>query len=349
VIFFEIDCGVGDGGGGSGIYRAERSGIVARNGRAPARWKGMNESMTTELRELRARAYGPDADLHSDPTALGRLRELEEIARGRQALAAGASPREEQQSPAPAQAVGAPTDPALTDPRTVAATGPVVADPGHAADAGDRSAAGATRITGGFSGAEADAAASGPALTRSGDPHHTAKGGGRWNSRRVAVVLIASVVGAVVLTAAVTGVVSRRVQADPREVGVLSVDPYASIPEMFGNWQCDGGECTPEDEVEGVVFTEFYGLSAFTIPAQFMGEQESASCLMLIESSQMDIEGNSFNGRIYNGCGAGEFPAIIQVPVTRELPAELRAEFPEGSGLQFILEGSEVIVLSDQP
>ena len=33
-----------------------------------------------ELRMLRARAYGPDADIHDDAAALDRLRELEERA-----------------------------------------------------------------------------------------------------------------------------------------------------------------------------------------------------------------------------------------------------------------------------
>ncbi|WP_100813854.1 hypothetical protein [Microbacterium lacus] len=42
-----------------------------------------------ELRELRLRAYGPDADIESDPAALARLRELEGV---RRAVPAASSP-----------------------------------------------------------------------------------------------------------------------------------------------------------------------------------------------------------------------------------------------------------------
>ena len=37
----------------------------------------MSESVDEELRVLRERAYGPDADIHDDPSALARLHELE--------------------------------------------------------------------------------------------------------------------------------------------------------------------------------------------------------------------------------------------------------------------------------
>lgn len=38
----------------------------------------MNDDTLIELRALQARAYGPEADIAQDPTALRRLRELEE-------------------------------------------------------------------------------------------------------------------------------------------------------------------------------------------------------------------------------------------------------------------------------
>ena len=37
----------------------------------------MGPGLDHELTQLRARAYGPDADIHTDPPALARLRELE--------------------------------------------------------------------------------------------------------------------------------------------------------------------------------------------------------------------------------------------------------------------------------
>lgn len=43
--------------------------------------QGMDAELRGELAELRARAYGPDADLSADPAALGRLQELEDLER----------------------------------------------------------------------------------------------------------------------------------------------------------------------------------------------------------------------------------------------------------------------------
>lgn len=47
--------------------------------------QGMDAEARSELAELRARAYGPDADLDEDPRAWARLRELEELERHRRA------------------------------------------------------------------------------------------------------------------------------------------------------------------------------------------------------------------------------------------------------------------------
>ncbi len=286
----------------------------------------MDESIAIELRALQARAYGPDADLHRDPAALDRLRQLEGIARARaggpgpETAAEGQSTSARERTTA---ALPARHDDSDLDLRVADSAASV--DPAHPASVDPAHAAGEQ---------PADA----------GRPPR-----GRWSTKRVAVVLIASVMTAVVVTAIVTGLVSRRVQADPREVAVLGIDPSATIPEMFRGWQCDGDDCAPGEEVQGTVFTDFHGLSAFTMPAQFMGPQGSSSCLMIMATAQLDTEGDSFSGPLYNGCGAGGFPATVVVPVTAELPAELRDEFPDGSGLQFVLDGSEVVVLSDRP
>lgn len=63
----------------------------------------MNETLRAELRELRARAYGADADIHDDPQALRRLEELEAIATGvRGRTPAPSAPSIGQQDAAPA-------------------------------------------------------------------------------------------------------------------------------------------------------------------------------------------------------------------------------------------------------
>ena len=41
---------------------------------------------------------------------------------------------------------------------------------------------------------------------------------------------------AILVTATVTGFVSRRVQADPREVAVLGIDAFAEWPGIFANY-----------------------------------------------------------------------------------------------------------------
>ncbi|RIJ43346.1 hypothetical protein DZF93_06845, partial [Clavibacter michiganensis subsp. insidiosus] len=44
------------------------------------------------------------------------------------------------------------------------------------------------------------------------------------------------------------------------------------------------------------------------------------------------------------GCAAGSFPARGVLTVTGDMPAELRDEFPEGTALEFVLEGGSVRV-----
>jgi hypothetical protein len=73
---------------------------------------------------------------------------------------------------------------------------------------------------------------------------------------------------------------------------------------------------------------------------------------MIVETSMITDEPNSFGGAIYNGCAAGKFPATVEILIDDEnlqnLPDELLDAFPEGTALQFVLDGDEVIVLSDQ-
>lgn len=65
----------------------------------------MSDDVAEELRRLRARAYGPDADIRDDPDALRRLRELEGHAID--AAATGAQARDDRATPAGEPAVAA--------------------------------------------------------------------------------------------------------------------------------------------------------------------------------------------------------------------------------------------------
>lgn len=82
----------------------------------------MAESPTDELRMLRQRAYGPDADIHDDPAALARLRELEER---RAAVTPGAA----DEPPASADASASSAPRAVADDSAVEADAPASAGP----------------------------------------------------------------------------------------------------------------------------------------------------------------------------------------------------------------------------
>lgn len=269
----------------------------------------------TELRTLRARAYGPDADLHTDPAATDRLRYLEEIARGN----AAAAPLTTDTAPGP--------ESSAVMRAAVERTEPGSAHPDDHDHAREPHAP------------EADSDGSGPTTPRAPV---------LWSAKRLALVMIAALVGAVVVTATITGLVSQRVQADTRQVAVLSADAFAVLPEVFQRWQCGGEECEPDDEGR-TVFEPFYGMTSFVIPGRFGGMEEgSGSCLVVVDSTKLGSrDGSSFSGRTFLGCSAGEFPATVQLPVSEELPPELLDRFGDGTALQFILRDSEVVVLSD--
>lgn len=53
------------------------------------------------------------------------------------------------------------------------------------------------------------------------------------------------------------------------------------------------------------------------------------------------------NGPLYYGCRTGAFPATFEVALDSSVPAELRAQFPEGGALQFVLHGDRIGVFWD--
>lgn len=85
---------------------------------------------------------------------------------------------------------------------------------------------------------------------------------------------------------------------------------------------------------------DFHGL---TILRTGGSEGGPGSCLVVLSTVSTD-------GALYiNGCSAGSFPASVQATVTPEMPPELVAEYPEGSGLHFSIDGDTVKVRSDAP
>lgn len=268
----------------------------------------MNSDATDELHALRTRAYGPDADIHGDEQAVRRLQELEELAGERRAYQQRA------------------TEPTASAPIAIAPADTAPADTA-------RTAVEPTAIE------RTDAAASDtPAVepvASEGDPASPTVDASPSRRRRLILWWIGSLLVAVVATAAVTAVVSRRVQADPREVARLGVDMGAGFPRFLGLQNQDGR-----------VFTTFYGLLSVASTGGWMGGADD-QCLAVMDSAKVIADSDSYDGSIFFGCAAGSFPATVQIKVNADSPEQLQDAFPIGTALQFILGSSGVTVLSD--
>jgi hypothetical protein len=251
----------------------------------------MDAAAFDELRSLRARAYGPDADILDDPAALARLHELEDLA-----------------APAP------PVEP-LDEP---AAVEPPAALPDQD---GSEALDDALPVT--------DAVVSASA-TDDGRRR-------RWSSRRLLVTAIAVLAVAVVVTAAATAFFTRRAGYAGAVEAVLPSVPDVDWPEYFG---------TPDEK--GKQYAEFAGLTLFSTEAGFWGGSQADACLIVVQTDSLETDGSSSIGFSFSGCGAGPFPATLEFLVTGDMPDELRDRYPEGTALQFVLEGNEVVVLSGE-
>lgn len=249
-----------------------------------------------ELRMLRARAYGPEADIHDDAAALDRLRELEE-----RAFIAD-------ESVAPAVETAEPTIVAVETER-----GPEQAS--DEPDADEPEPASAERPSGWRRFVPA---------TRRG-----------WVTAAVACLAVA-----VVVTASITTVVVRRVQADPRTIATLPVDPSIDLDDAFGGFS-DATQAS-------VAYTDFYGLTPIVIPGW---GQTPGRCLVLTPTSGLDTAVNGWSSVGGMNCEAGAFPSDVQFVVSDDygVPAEFRDHFPDGTALRFELEGSSVVVMDGTP
>jgi hypothetical protein len=158
------------------------------------------------------------------------------------------------------------------------------------------------------------------------------------------VLIIVGVILAAATLATVLTLVER-VQTDPLQVGAsqvarLGADEGYEIPPFFGS-------------VAGAhAYEQFHGLRTVTGSTGFVyGGADGSTCLTIYLESSVTESTDSFNGPIFGGCAAGGFPPIVQFSVdTQDLPADLRSEFPEGTGLQFVYdaEHDEVVVFSDR-
>lgn len=309
-----------------------------------------------ELRALRERAYGRDADIQDDPAALARLHELEaQVATamaGARAEAAAAAARTR------AAGNGAP-------PRTVSMHAAVAG-----ADAADAVTSEEERVTDAAPGADAlpraaaplsaaatpgapatggaprpdvvDASAVQPGGDEPGDDLPTAdafeaaEGSGAageaaarpWWRRRIPVLWAASVVAALILGAALSLWIQTLEEGG---VAVLHEDADAEWPDQVFGSRPDGGR----------QFEEFHGLTVITFRQAF-DSGGLQTCLYVLTAA----DGSGFGG---GSCGAGAFPTTASMFVGSTSPQKLRDRFPEGTALQFVLDDSNLRVYAREP
>lgn len=152
------------------------------------------------------------------------------------------------------------------------------------------------------------------------------------SGRRILMLGAIVLIAAVLTTAGLTYLAVRTAQADPRTVATLSADPAREIPEELGR---------------GTVYQAFAGLSPVVMEPYWMGPP-GTKCLAIVPSSSL-VSPSTYEEVAMSSCEAGSFPAAVQLTVTDSgrLPNELRERFPQGTSLQFVLEDSSVVVLSD--
>ena|GEM_PF-364081 len=305
------------------------------------------DSARDELRALRERAYGRDADIHDDPAALARLSELEEQAAAASAAVIAATARiatnggparstdPQILADAPGAAARGPLPQARLSPPPLAPdTVPTNGDRPHSAPAGvdepvPLAATDGETDAAALPAAPEDVAADGDDAAAEED---SATAPARpWWRRRVPVLWAASVAAALLVGVGLTLLVQ---SLEAGRVGVLQVDPEADWPEQV--W---GG---PTED--SLAFETFYGVSVLSQP-QVTGDGTEGPVPCLIVFSGVGDNPSYLGG----ACGAGPFPAQAALVVGRQAPSELRDRFPEGTALQFVLDGSQVHVYAREP
>jgi len=230
-----------------------------------------------ELRGLRARAYGPDADISGDERALRRLHDLESR---RSITLSDAGSRD--------------ADAARGDSR-----GMVVGDRVLPAEQGGAGASGpdeaqdpSVRERTGIRGADVDDTAAPTSSARKPRPFLTRPVVWAWGGS-LAVTAAGAAVAASVVTAAVAP--PAPMVPGARHEATLSLDDSFSWPGMF-------------EDGTGEFFTAYDGY----VPISTTIFQEQA-CLMLYQADGIDPDSSTYRGNSYFGCGGGGFPPSVVV------------------------------------
>ncbi|HEY9324588.1 MAG TPA: hypothetical protein VIP50_06640 [Agromyces sp.] len=263
-----------------------------------------------ELSTLRARAYGPGADIYDDAEAVIRLRELEARQRDiaeRRAL----------------------------DAERIADTAAEDVDLAPVSGEADTDAATPADLVDGVPVSGAAAATTTAPPTEEGDQARSAADDERsatprkpWSRRRLTVVWAVSLIAALVVGAAMATSFQAVVTG---QVAVLNEDPDGAWPEDMLGARQEGA----------VIFDSFGGLTLLTTPETYLATTENPMTCLYIFVERMGYIGGS--------CGAGPFPPTGTMFVTRESPQPLRERFEDGTALRFELDGSQVRVYAAPP
>lgn len=277
----------------------------------------MDAALADELRALRARAYGPEADIADDPQAVTRLRELEDL----HVRSRAGSPRAAE-FPEHRDAVRLATSTAAADRDMDAGALPASAE-----------------------GAPPDVLQDAPDHV---PDEHPRAARSSFIARHRTALWISSLAAAAAAAAAVTyGAVSFApvaVSSGAPQITTLKPDPTIELPSgWFGR-------------TEDALAWEFYGLTLSLGTTGFNGTAGDR-CLSAFDATRLstpdDSNGGSYSysGVVYSGCQAGVFPATIVVPLDGRpgdvTPESLRARFPDAKALQFVLDGDQVGVFLD--
>ncbi|MDQ7877177.1 hypothetical protein Q9R08_04225 [Microbacterium sp. QXD-8] len=285
----------------------------------------MDTATRDELRALRARAYGPTADIDQDPAALRRLHELEARQRPGAASDAAAAVHVATAVPAEPETAARPESTAQVEPALPQATTrqPTRPPTRYVGEGGAESPADEHLA------AEPDSPTTSPDPT---PPKHRLRLRTRllW---ALSVVVAAAV--AAVVTYAVTSMAPVSVSSGAEQIATLEPDSLVHVPT---GWFGAGPSSAAY---------QYYGLTLFEAAGGFSSAGNGTQCFTIVATEQLpadDADPNSWsvNGPIYSGCRVGPFPATVQFAIDSNSPEELRARFPDGSTLQFVRDGDRI-------
>lgn len=281
----------------------------------------MSTAADEELRALRARAYGPTADIEDDPAALRRLQQLEA-----------------RRQPRPVAEDVVPPAPAME---------PIDSEPMRAAEPLIRTRRSRRQpedaegdALGVFATSVDDADAAPPTV-------EPAERLAAWFSVRTTRILwVVAIVAAAAMSAAVTFALVKVTpvasSSGAPQIATLDANSDLVIP---AGWMGVGPS--------SAVF-DFYGLVIVESSGGYYNGSVGSDCLTVARADQVpdkddfdSSNGWTYDGPMYTGCTVGAFPATVEVPFDSNVPKELTERFPDGTALQFVYEAERVGVFLD--